>query len=419
MGTVLGGTAVSTAGLPGDGAADIAPDTSWKVYGTDRSEVANTISLDDGGAIYLYGTSFRRDRAVSYDIFGVKTDRRGRMVWDRRPQSDGTEVISDSTATADGTVVVGFDSDPSDSEDHFLMEKRGSDGAVHWTRDLGPGRASRVRTGHDGGVVTVGIRYGDSDTNPGPVVIQLRDDGSTVWKRRLPLPSEMIATALTRTTDGGYLVGGSPRMGGTDGFVAKTNVRGRTDWHQQYAFGPKPEVRSVVEPTSGEYILAVNTVVDARWRSSIVKIDADGRQIWRTRIGGTGENICRKLLADEAGNSWVCGSATSKSKPESEAYLLEVHQNGDIASRVTVGGAGSDQAFDMARSADGGFLLAGRSTSTQTKGTDAWLAKIGGEDRLANPDSDSDLPVPLLAGSAVALGGAALLGWRYLRGSTE
>jgi hypothetical protein len=109
---------------------------------------------------------------------------------------------------------------------------------------------------------------------------------------------------------------------------------------------------------------------------------------WQRSYGGTGMDNAKEILQTEDGGFAILGGSESADIDVSGNYglidiwLLKIDAAGDIEWEQHFGGSNYDNAFDMAETADGGFILAGFTTSndydiTETHGAaDAWLIKI-------------------------------------------
>ena len=57
--------------------------------------------------------------------------------------------------------------------------------------------------------------------------------------------------------------------------------------------------------------------------------------------------------------------------------LVKIDPNGNELSAQTFGGAGCDEAFAIARTTDGHYVLAGNTSSSGAGGVDGWTVKVG------------------------------------------
>jgi hypothetical protein len=99
---------------------------------------------------------------------------------------------------------------------------------------------------------------------------------------------------------------------------------------------------------------------------------------WGKAIGGTQNDNGYLALPIESG-TLVIGTTRSFGAGGTDAWILKLDPEGGLVSQVALGGSGDD-AFNDARSTpDGGFILAGTTTSFGAGGTQGWLVKLNAD----------------------------------------
>jgi hypothetical protein len=87
-----------------------------------------------------------------------------------------------------------------------------------------------------------------------------------------------------------------------------------------------------------------------------------------------------------AGNSLGNNGDVSVNKGSSDAWIIKIDLNGSLIWQKTFGGSGSDWAYDVVATADGGYVFSGATSSvdgdlaslTNHGGTDTWVVKLSG-----------------------------------------
>lgn len=104
----------------------------------------------------------------------------------------------------------------------------------------------------------------------------------------------------------------------------------------------------------------------------VVKLDPAGATVWESRFGGSGEGAVTSIAVDAAGRAWVAGWTDAPDFPVRggrmpaggrDAFLVRLTPGGALDVSTLLGGAGNDQAQDLALDAGGRPYLAGITTS--------------------------------------------------------
>jgi hypothetical protein len=174
---------------------------------------------------------------------------------------------------------------------------------------------------------------------------------------------------MTATPDGGYILAGNSNSGMS---------------------GEKSE------PKRGPVAQTPFTETDY-W---IVKIAADGSKQWDKTIGGNGQDQLSAIISTSDGGYLVGGTSRSNASGEksqdawnpqasdlnkkNDYWIIKLAANGSKQWDKTIGGTVTDDLKSIAQTADGGYILAGNSNSSNSgdksqrpKGsTDYWVVKI-------------------------------------------
>lgn len=172
------------------------------------------------------------------------------------------------------------------------------------------------------------------------------------------------------------------------GWITKVDSTGKTLWSQWHVGIYNTTYLSVQEVTGG-YITAGYT---GNWPDTanyfISKIDGSGNQVWLSTYGGTGEDKAYKVKPTTDGGYIVAGFSNSsngdvvKQHSEREAWILKLDANGAKQWAYTYGGTAEDTAYAVCQMPDGGYLVAGTTSSANgdvpaNKGSsDGWVFKL-------------------------------------------
>jgi hypothetical protein len=107
----------------------------------------------------------------------------------------------------------------------------------------------------------------------------------------------------------------------------------------------------------------------------LVNTDLNGNQQWNKTYGGTGSEKAYSLLATSDGGYALAGYTTSFGKGNSDMWLVKTDRNGVMQWSKTYGGTGTEVACSMVNAHDGGYILAGSTTCLSAGYSDVFLVK--------------------------------------------
>ncbi|MCC6012604.1 T9SS type A sorting domain-containing protein [Candidatus Caldipriscus sp.] len=208
-------------------------DVQWaKAYGGTSVDVAYSVQqTSDGGYIVAgYTASFG---AGGYDIFLIKTDANGNVIWAKTYGGTDWDVAHSVQQTSDGGyIVAGYtDSFGAGGYDIFLI-KTDANGNVIWAKTYGGidyERASSVQQTSDGGYIVAGITGSFGAVNWDVFLIKTDTNGNIIWAKTYGGAGLDVAYSVQQTSDGGYIVAGGTQSFGAgyyDAFLVKTDANG-------------------------------------------------------------------------------------------------------------------------------------------------------------------------------------------------
>jgi hypothetical protein len=96
---------------------------------------------------------------------------------------------------------------------------------------------------------------------------------------------------------------------------------------------------------------------------------------WDKTFGGSGNDAGYAVIQANDGGFVIAGSTTSYGAGGTDAWLIKTDSNGNKLWDKTFGGAGNDVARSVARTFDGGYILGGYTNSYGAGNYDFWLIK--------------------------------------------
>jgi len=393
-----------------------APAIEWeKSLGGSSSENASSIQQTTDGGYIVAGSSNSNDGDVSgnngqSDYWIVKLDASGNITWEKSlggSNSDGAKSIQQTTDG--GYIVAGIslsnDGDVSGnhgSYDYWIV-KLDASGNITWEKSLGGSsadEASSIKQTSDGGYIVAGRSYsndGDVSGNHGSGdnwIVKLDASGNITWEKSLGGSNDDWAFSIQQTSDGGYIVAGYSDS--NDGDVSSTN--GSSDY----------------------------------W---IVKLDASGNITWEKSLGGSSGDQARSIQQTSDGGYIVAGYSpsndgdVSSNNGLSDYWIVKLDASGNITWEKSLGGSSADHANSIQQTSDGGYIVAGRSTSNDGDvtgnhgGQDIWVVKLAEPTSNLtelNPNQPKELvKIVNLLGQEVEYTPNTVLIYQYSDGTSE
>jgi hypothetical protein len=223
-------------------------------------------------------------------------------------------------------------------------------------------------------------------------------------------------TCIKKTADGGYALGGisastnsgtktSVRWGSGDYWLVRLDTNGDQIWDASFGGTSQELLWSIDQTQDGGFILAGTSASDANGNKTtprlgniggadiwIVRVDTNGNKLWDKSFGGTNiDDVHRVLQLPEGGfiiagnsDSGISGNKTNASYGGSDYWLVRLDTDGNKLWERVYGGNSTEYLYDFQQTSDGGYILAGSSTSgvsgNKTSpnfgGQDFWIVRV-------------------------------------------
>ncbi|HEY50369.1 MAG TPA: PKD domain-containing protein [Dehalococcoidia bacterium] len=237
--------------------------------------------------------------------------------------------------------------------------------------------ADAVQQATDGGYIVVGTTY--SSGNGGDFYVVKADaSGNVEWEKTLGGSEIESGRAVDKTADGGYIIAGKTASYGTGGdfYVVKTDASGNVEWEKIFGGSSYEEAFAVQQTADGGYIIAGDTDSYGAGRTDVylVKTDASGNVTWDSVFGASGFDHGYAVDQTTDGGYIIAGTTTSYGAG-GDFYLVKADASGNLTWDVAFGGSEFDCAFDVTQTTDGGYILVGETLSFGAGSYDFYVVK--------------------------------------------
>ncbi len=353
-----------------------------KAYGGANWDYAYSVQQTSDGEYIVVGSTASFG-AGEENIFLIKIDANGNRIWAKT--YGGTEydrAYSVQQTSDGGYIVAGYTFSFGAGSDVFLI-KTDANGNVIWAKTYGGtnwDEAFSVQQTSDGGYIVAG-RTSSFGAGGGDIFLMKTDaSGNVQWAKTYGGTGDDVAYSVQQTSDGGYIVAGrtwSFGAGGYDIFLMKTDANGNLQWAKTFGGTGWDEAFSVQQTSDGGYIVAGYTFSfgAGSYDAFLIKTDANGNLQWAKTFGGTGWDEAFSVQQTSDGGYIVAGRTSSFGAGFYNAFLVKTDANGNIQWAKTYGGTVFDYAYSVQQTSDGGYIVAGWTESFGAGSVDIFLIK--------------------------------------------
>ena len=170
-------------------------------------------------------------------------------------------------------------------------------------------------------------------------------------------------------------------IGGCDGvlYPACDPTLPEADWvdfAETFEAERDASAQSLVQTADGGFALAGRRETAAGNADACLLVtDGDGNELVDRTYGGDETEVMYDVVETNDGGFAMAGITTSFGAGDYDAWLVKTDETGDVEFTETYGGDRQDRAYALVQTADGGFVLAGDRTSAESAGNDFWLVK--------------------------------------------
>ena len=304
-----------------------------RTFGGTESDYGNCVQqTTDGGYIITGRTS--SFGAGAGDVWLIKTDSNGNMVQNRTfggTKGDSGYCVQQTT---DGGYIIGGYTFSFGAEHYDVwLIKTDSAGNMMWNKTFGGISGYCVQHTTDAGYIITGYRWSLEDADSTDVcLIKTDSDGNEMWNRTFGGTESDYGNCVRQTTDDGYIITGDTFSFGDDNYkldiwLIKTDSAGNKEWDKLFGGTHWEEGNCVETTTDGGYIITGETV----------SFGAGAGDVWLIKTNKDGDvNPFPpvKPIINDPGKTWIPKTYSFKSKDlngDNVSYYI-VWEDGNITS---------------------------------------------------------------------------------------
>lgn len=376
-------------------------DLSWfKSYGWIYLDEGVSLQETPDGGFLIAGYSYKSATGGS-DVYLVKVNEAGQLEWEKFYGGASDDWANCIQKTSDGGYIIagGTGSFDVEESDVYLL-KIDSDGELIWQRTFGgpaSEQASYISQTADGKFIVVGWTTSFGAGGEDIYLVKTDELGNPEWSKTFGDTYNDKAYAVHQTPDGGFvLAGGTNYFGNSaaDAYLVKTNGSGDTLWTLAVGGISADAASSVIEASDSGYIFVGWTMSQGAGQHDLYigKVNLAGELVWDKTYGGELTDVGRSIYQTFDGGYIIAGYSSSFGFSNQDVYVIRTDFKGDSLWTDLVGGSAEDYGWDVKETSDGGYAIAGWTRSFGMGSKDVLLIRYAGFPTAADNDLSHLIP---------------------------
>jgi hypothetical protein len=296
-------------------------------FGTNEEEDVQWCAMDNLGGIYLTGSTtgdLGGKNSGKEDIFVVKYNTEGKMLWSKQFGTDSTDIARSIYANKNGDIYITGDTrgklgkSALGNNDCFIM-KLDTNGNLIFIKQFGTPKDDSgycITGGKGSDVLVCGITWGDlSGKNKGFIdsfTGQFTENGELIKYNQFGSDGFDIAEVVRMDDENNIYVGGSTsgnfgasQAGEGDCFLLKLNEKGDILWNNQFGTSNHDGLRSIFFNSAISDNMLVSGILNLPPSNAFMRMySKDGKMLWeKLFMGSSGKSV----TLDNHGNIYHVG----------------------------------------------------------------------------------------------------------------
>ena len=245
----------------------------------------------------------------------------------------------------------------------------------------------------DGGYLAVGRTVTELE-NPGYVIqkddevcvgcdynlIAIKTDeyGVVEWTTIFENQGWEWAESVINVQDGGFVIAGRTESIGAGDFdilLLKLNSDGEILWTNTFGGAEEDRGYSVAPDNDGGFLVCGRSKsFSGPWNAYLVKTDSAGQLVWQKSYGATTLTLGFYATRTADGGIIICGRTTTLD--QTDGTLIKTDVDGILVWQNYYGGIYNDRAYQVVEKQDGGFVFCGSHANTNGTTTLLWVQEV-------------------------------------------
>ncbi len=347
---------------------------------TSNQKILDVKSTSDSGYVYTgYAISGDASLGLSKELWIIKTDINGQIQWSKSYGGLKEEIGYAIIQSGNAYVAVGSSTSFSvGGEPDIYIIKVDLNGNLIWSYTYGSTFFEEgfdiVQTTNGSGAVAYAIcGYRGEGTGVGfddAFLMKIDASGGLIWFRGISFSYLGISMnnrgyALMVEGNDNLIVTGTTDIlnpTGKNVLLFKSDGAGNLLWNYRYGSGDASEEGFALAPNEvGGQVITGYSASNATSTNDVLlmRTDPSGMLMWAKSYGNVGTDVGEDVILTFSGGHAIGAYSNSFQLNGNQATLLQTDMNGVLSSTHMYGDAGFDDAYGLVQSNDGGFNLGG------------------------------------------------------------
>jgi uncharacterized protein YunC (DUF1805 family) len=321
-----------------------------------------------------------------YGTLLIKTDAYGNKLWDKT--FDGGYINSLQQTTDDGYIMCGNFQFSEYEDSAIWLIKTDAAGNKIWDqtfKDKKSGLGNSVQQTTDGGYILCGTMELYGDDNDDIWLIKTDAEGNKLWDKTFGSEHDNTGRSVQQTADGGYILCGiisyraSEESYSSWPRLIKTDADGNTTWDKTLGAGDQ-QCGDVRQTNDGGYIVCGNNMI-VPWAIQVllIRTDASGNKLWDKSFGGRGVAFSFAVQQTTDGGYVTCGVKYRPMGSGNSLWVIKTDADGNGLWEGRFDDAMWNSGNSIQQTADGGYIVCGRTSNHIEEGHSILLLKLAPE----------------------------------------
>ena len=218
-------------------------------------------------------------------------------------------------------------------------------------------------------------------------LLKFNSSGSLQFSRAFGGSGTDYAYSVVNTTDGGCAVAGwtnSYGQGGYDIYITKFDASGTIQWNRIIGGSDNDYAYSIIQSSDGGFVVTGQTATFGAGNIDVIilKLSSVGNILWTRTAGYLGNESGYNIIETSDGGYAIAGVTSSYGAGGNDMFIIKTNSNGIVLWSRVIGGSTSDEAFSIIQLSDGSFVAAGSTISYGAGSYDMYVVKFNSSGQL-------------------------------------
>lgn len=178
--------------------------------------------------------------------------------------------------------------------------------------------------------------------------------------------------------------------GAYDAWILKLNEDGTIDWQKTYGGIKNDWAKSIRQTSDGGYIAAGSTESFglSGYDAWVLKLDVSGTIQWQEKYGGPLYDMADSAQQTADGGYVIAGRTASFGAGNYDAWMIKLSSAGTVLWQRAYGDSNDNWANAIQQTSDGWYIMAGMTDSLIGEKNEVWIVRLDNNGKITfNPNS--------------------------------